>query len=166
MGGIQTLCHPRAVPAHRAGSEWGHPRTKCRLRRFESLRLHQKSSSPARVGCFFHRRDSNPLSSPSGSGASRREQVGTSAHEVPLAALRIPPSPPRRSKLCIACSDYLCLAENTERAHAAAPPFQTKAAYGLRFGFRRISMTVSSPPVRVGCFFHGLAASETVDCVS
>ena len=39
---------------------------------------------------------------------------------------------PRRSKLCIACSD---LFYKSERAHAAAPPFQTEPAYaGLRFG--------------------------------
>ena len=37
-----------------------------------------------------------------------------------------------RSKLWIACSDLFYM---SERAHAAAPPFQTEPAYaGLRFG--------------------------------
>ena len=39
--------------------------------------------------------------------------------------VRIPPSPPRRSKLCIACSDFF---QTSERVHAAAPPFQTANA--------------------------------------
>ena len=39
---------------------------------------------------------------------------------------------PCRSKLWIACSDLFYM---SERAHAAAPPFQTELAYaGLRFG--------------------------------
>ena len=39
---------------------------------------------------------------------------------------------PSRSKLWIACSDLFYM---SERAHAAAPPFQTEPAYaGLRFG--------------------------------
>lgn len=39
---------------------------------------------------------------------------------------------PCRSKLWIACSDLFYM---SERAHAAAPPFQTEPAYaGLRFG--------------------------------
>ena len=46
--------------------------------------------------------------------------------------VRIHPLPPRRSKLCIACSD---LFYKSERAHAAAPPLQTGPAIaGLRFG--------------------------------
>ena len=45
--------------------------------------------------------------------------------------VRIPPAAPRRSKLCIACSD-LCY--KSDCAHAAAPPFQTaNACAGLRF---------------------------------
>ena len=41
------------------------------------------------------------------------------------ARVRIPPSAPSRSKLCIACSD---LFYKSERAHAAAPPFQIATA--------------------------------------
>ena len=45
--------------------------------------------------------------------------------------VRIPPAAPRRSKLCIACSD---LFYKSDCAHAAAPPFQTaNACAGLRF---------------------------------
>ena len=54
---------------------------------------------------FFHGRDLNPLSSPSGFAAQRRERVGTSCTKC-RKALQIPPSPPRRSKLYIACSDF------------------------------------------------------------
>ena len=44
--------------------------------------------------------------------------------------VRIPPSPPRRSKLCIACSDFFY---KSERAHAAAPPFSNRTRFaGLR----------------------------------
>ncbi len=39
--------------------------------------------------------------------------------------VRIHPPPPHRSKLCIACSD---LFYKSERAHAAAPPFQLRPA--------------------------------------
>ena len=47
------------------------------------------------------------------------------------ARVRIPPSAPSRSKLCIACSD---LFYKSERTHAAAPPFQTaNACAGLQF---------------------------------
>ena len=42
---------------------------------------------------------------------------------IPL--VRIQPAQPRRSKLCIACSD---LFYKSERAHAAAPPFQLRPA--------------------------------------
>ena len=35
--------------------------------------------------------------------------------------VQIPPAAPRRSKLYIACSDFF---QKSERAHAAAPPFQ------------------------------------------
>ena len=61
-------------------------------------------------------------SCPSGRRCSTRNAVGRKASRV-----RIPNSPPRRSKLCIACSDFLCFAEKTERAHAAAPPLQPEA---------------------------------------
>ena len=37
--------------------------------------------------------------------------------------VRVPPPAPRRSKLCIACSDLFC---KSERTHSAAPPFQIK----------------------------------------
>ena len=40
----------------------------------------------------------------------------------------VSPLAPRRSKLYIACSDFLCLWQKSECAHAAAPPFQTEAA--------------------------------------
>ena len=39
--------------------------------------------------------------------------------------VRVPPPVPRRSKLCIACSDFL---QKSERTHAAAPPFQIEPA--------------------------------------
>lgn len=39
--------------------------------------------------------------------------------------VRVPPPAPRRSKLCIACSD---LFYKSERAHAAAPPSQLRPA--------------------------------------
>ena len=46
--------------------------------------------------------------------------------------VQVPPRAPCRSKLWIACSDLFYM---SERAHAAAPPFQTEPAYaGLRFG--------------------------------
>ena len=40
--------------------------------------------------------------------------------------VRVPPPAPRRSKLCIACSDFF---QKSERTHAAAPPFQPRPAY-------------------------------------
>ena len=47
--------------------------------------------------------------------------------------VRVPPPAPRRSKLYIACSD---LFYKSERAHAAAPPFQIEpAALGFDLGF-------------------------------
>ena len=39
--------------------------------------------------------------------------------------VRVPPPAPRRSKLHIACSDFF---QKSERAHFAAPPFQTEPA--------------------------------------
>ena len=39
--------------------------------------------------------------------------------------VRVPPPAPRRSKLYIACSDFF---QESERAHAAAPPFQIEPA--------------------------------------
>ena len=39
--------------------------------------------------------------------------------------VRVPPPAPRRSKLYIACSDFF---QKSERAHAAAPPFQIEPA--------------------------------------
>jgi hypothetical protein len=59
------------------------------------------------------------MSSPSGFAALRRERVGTSAHEVPLAALRIPPSPPsntRQFQLELPCC-FLCGIIFTYSAH-------------------------------------------------
>ena len=56
--------------------------------------------------------------------------------------VRVPPPAPRRSKLYIACSD---LFYKSERAHAAAPPFQIEpAALGFDFGFF-LSFAVSIP---------------------
>ena len=46
--------------------------------------------------------------------------------------VRAPSPAPRRSKLCIACSDFF---QKSGRARSAAPPFQTgPAVAGLRFG--------------------------------
>ena len=42
-----------------------------------------------------------------------------------IVRVRVPPPAPRRSKLYIACSDFF---QKSERAHAAAPPFQIEAA--------------------------------------
>ena len=39
--------------------------------------------------------------------------------------VRVPPPAPRRSKLCIACSDFF---QKSERTHSAAPPFQPRPA--------------------------------------
>ena len=59
----------------------------------------------------------------------------------------VSPLAPRRSKLCIACSDFF---QKSERACAAAPPFQTgPAAAGLRFGFS----VVLQSPLCSGLFF-------------
>ena len=67
-----------------------------------------------------------------------RNQFGSNPTRV-----RIPPAAPRRSKLCIACSD---LFYKSERAHAAAPPPQTAtASLGCGLG----------PPLRGGFACHG-----------
>ena len=72
------------------------------------------------------------MPSPSGSrrsgfacGAPSRE--GTRSGQCATGTLSAAPTSgvPRRSKLCIACSD---LFYKSERAHAAAPPFQTATA--------------------------------------
>ena len=61
--------------------------------------------------------------------------------------VRVQLGEPRRSKLCIACSDFF---QKSERAHVAAPPFQTgPAAAGLRFGFS----VVLQSPLCSGLFF-------------
>ena len=50
--------------------------------------------------------------------------------------VRVPPPAPRRSKLHIACSDFYAQGKKSERAHYAAPPFQTEAAsLGFDLGF-------------------------------
>ena len=51
-----------------------------------------------------------------------------------MLGVRVPSGVPRRSKRCIACSD---LFYKSERAHAAAPPFQIEPAalgFDLVFG--------------------------------
>ena len=42
-----------------------------------------------------------------------------------MSCVRVAPLGPRRSKLCIACSDFF---QKSERTHAAAPPFKTANA--------------------------------------
>ena len=79
---------------------------------------------------YFHLR---LISTKSHKREMTRNQFGSNPTRV-----RIPPAAPRRSKLCIACSDFFY---KSERAHAAAPPFQTgPAALGSGLG----------PPLRGG----------------
>ena len=52
--------------------------------------------------------------------AGRRGAPAKGVGRETVARVQIPPSPPRRSKLCIACSD---LFYKSERTHVAAPPF-------------------------------------------
>ena len=67
----------------------------------------------------------------------------------------VSPLAPRRSKLCIACSDFF---QKSERAHAAAPPFQTgPAAAGLRFGFWGTLQVLYRHSHHVGASFVSLA---------
>ena len=62
--------------------------------------------------------------------------------------VRVQLGEPRRSKLCIACSDFF---QKSERAHVAAPPFQTgPAAAGLRFGFWGMPQVLYRHSYRVG----------------
>ena len=56
--------------------------------------------------------------------------------------VRIPPAPPRRGKLCIACPDFF---QKSGRAHSAAPPFPTKPEGGFAgapFLLRRVIAAV------------------------
>ena len=55
------------------------------------------------------------------------DSKSTAGDSVPV---RVRSPAPRRSKLCIACSDFF---QKSERAHAAAPPLQTEPA-ALGFG--------------------------------
>ena len=48
--------------------------------------------------------------------------------------VRVRPPAPRRSKLCIACSDFL---QKSERAHVAAPPFRKKSRSAHLLGCKR-----------------------------
>ena len=67
----------------------------------------------------------------------------------------VSPLAPRRSKLCIACSDFF---QKSERAYAAAPPFQTgPAVAGLRFGFWRTPQVLYRHSDHVGASFVSLA---------
>ncbi len=50
------------------------------------------------------------------------DSKSTGSDTVPV---RARPPAPRRSKLCIACSDFF---QKSERTHAAAPPFQPRPA--------------------------------------
>ena len=64
--------------------------------------------------------------------------------------VRVPPPAPRRSKLCIACSDFF---QKSERAHAAAPPLQPRpAALGSWLGPPFGRFVFFGDPVR-GCRF-------------
>ena len=59
------------------------------------------------------------------------DSKSTASDGVPV---RVRPPAPRRSKLYIACSDFF---QKSERAHAAAPPFQiepTSLGFDLAFG--------------------------------
>ena len=66
-----------------------------------------KNDSPIGWVVFFIGRDLNPLSSPSGFAAQRRERVGTSCTKC-RQALQIPPSPPKR-KSCHASGRIFAL---------------------------------------------------------
>ena len=69
--------------------------------------------------------------------------------------VRVQLGEPRRSKLCIACSDFF---QKSERAHVAAPPFQTgPAAAGLRFGFWGTLQVLYRHSHHVGASFVSLA---------
>ena len=52
----------------------------------------------------------------------------------PRRRVRLPYPAPHRSKLCIACSDFL---QNSERAHAAASPFRKKSRSVHLLGCKR-----------------------------
>lgn len=84
--------------------------------------------------------------------------------------VRFPSGVPRRSKLCIACSD---LFYKSERAHAAAPPLQTKSvAAGVWFesaALRRFFIVQNDQvkPLFVSWSRHRLAfptAAQDCDC--
>ena len=71
-------------------------------------------------------------------------------------SFKLPSGPPRRSKLCIACSD---LFYKSERAHAAAPPFQLRPAIaGLAVGVPPCGRPVLFlTEISIEAFFLGFA---------
>ena len=64
--------------------------------------------------------------------------------------VRVPLSPPRRSKLCIACSDFFI--KKSERAHAAAPPFPQTVTLGspARLQAPSLRLAVATNRLRAG----------------
>ena len=60
----------------------------------------------------------------------------------------VPPRAPRRSKLCIACSDFFV--QKSERAHAAAPPFRKKSRSAHLLGCKRPRNGLLSLPTFCG----------------
>ena len=108
---------------------------------FPTARLLSKSN-PLRWASIWFGRQPNTEEFPSG-------QRGQTVNLLRFASVvRIHPPPPRRSKLHIACSDFLF--KKSERAHSAAPPFQPRpAALGSRLvaafgGFFAFSETFSA----------------------
>ena len=61
--------------------------------------------------------------------------------------VRAPSPAPRRSKLCIACSDFF---QKSERAHAAAPPFRKRSRSRRLFACKRAHDGFGSLPTFFG----------------
>ena len=73
--------------------------------------------------------------------------------------VRIHPPPPRRSKLCIACSD---LFYNSEYAHAAAPPFQLRpTSLGSQLACRPAGGVFPSRIAQITCPFQLGASGQS-----
>ena len=68
---------------------------------------------------------------------------------------------PRRSKLCIACSDFL---QKSERAHAAAPPFRKRSRSARLLGCKRPRDGSLSLPTF--CGFEGSNPSDKNENIS
>ena len=71
----------------------------------------------------------------------------------PRRRVRLPYPAPHRSKLCIACSDFL---QNSERAHAAASPFRKKSRLLRLFVCKRTHDASAALPT-----FCGFKSSST-----